>query len=76
MKKIKGLITIVCLLCLFGYIGYQIINRTFTNHLLMTEGVYIKAVIIDEKNFMGNSPVSHEYCYSYLSRYLTNRNYG
>lgn len=65
MQKIKGYITAAGLLCLFGYLGYKVINRVNTNHLLETKAEHVKAVIINKKNYMGNSPVSHEYSYSY-----------
>lgn len=65
MQKIKGYITVAGLLWLFGYIGYKIIQRVTTDRLLKTEAVHVKAIVINKKNYMGNSPVSHEYSFSY-----------
>jgi len=41
------------------------IYRGIKNYCLNQYAVTTQAVIIDEKNFWGNSPVSHEFSYSY-----------
>jgi len=65
MKKAKNILSIVILLVIFGYAGYKIlIGRFITNYLLKTDAVYTKAVIIDDKNYMGNR--SSIYAYSYM----------
>ncbi|PWJ31713.1 hypothetical protein BC781_1231 [Sediminitomix flava] len=33
--------------------------------LIDFDGKQIKAIIVNEKNYFGNSPVSHEFSYSY-----------
>lgn len=39
--------------------------NSFTDHFLGSNPQHIKAVIIDEKNFMGNHPVDPKFSYSY-----------
>lgn len=48
------------------YILYKIGVRQATIMYLMSDTVAIRAVIIDERNFWGNSPVSHEHSNSYI----------
>ncbi|QKG56253.1 hypothetical protein GKZ68_06110 [Hymenobacter sp. BRD128] len=55
------LLALIPILIPAGFIIYSSIG----NHYLRTEGVITEAVIIDEKNYFGNSPVSHDFSYSY-----------
>jgi hypothetical protein len=50
---------------LIGVFTYKFIYRKVEERLLKKEGVEVTAIIIDEKNFFGNSPVSHDFSYSY-----------
>ncbi|PUZ21651.1 hypothetical protein DCM91_16600 [Chitinophaga costaii] len=51
---------------MFGYIFYKVGKRQLTGYLLKHDAQRARAVIIDEKNYWGNSPVSREGSYSYL----------
>ena len=48
-----------------GMIFYKGARKLTTNYLLKMNAVQTQAVIIDQRNYMGNSPVSKEYAYSY-----------
>jgi FtsP/CotA-like multicopper oxidase with cupredoxin domain len=65
MKKIKNIFWIAIGFGVIGYVGYKITMNSFTNHFLGANPFHTKAVIIDEKNYMGNQPVKPEYTYSY-----------
>jgi len=56
---------LVLLFCI-GHIFYAIGKRVLTSYWLQHDTVRVNAVIIDEKNYAGNSPVSHQGSYSYL----------
>jgi hypothetical protein len=49
----------------FLYLLFVIFKRQIQSHLLNSSGITTKAVITNEKNYLGNSPVSQEYSYSY-----------
>ncbi|MFY0256480.1 hypothetical protein ACDQ55_21300 [Chitinophaga sp. 30R24] len=66
MNKLKNIVTIIVFLVMFGYIFYKVGKRQLTGYLLKHDAQRARAVIIDEKNYMGNSPVSREGSYSYL----------
>jgi hypothetical protein len=66
MKKIKGYITLAAVMGLFGYVGFKIFSRVLRDHLLKTEAVKIRAVIIDDVIYSGNSPVSQDHAYSFM----------
>ncbi|HTE01558.1 MAG TPA: hypothetical protein VK668_19860 [Mucilaginibacter sp.] len=65
MKKIQNLFWMLLPVALIGYLGYKIAVNSFTDHFLGENPPHIKAVIIDEKNYMGNQPVKPEFTYSY-----------
>ncbi|WP_126249203.1 hypothetical protein [Chitinophaga rhizosphaerae] len=48
-----------------GTLLFKIGKNQVANYFLNRDVLYTKGVIIDEKNYMGNSPVSHEFSYSY-----------
>ena len=58
----------------FLYIPSLAIYRSFKTHYINNYPAMIRAVIINEKNFFGNSPVSFEFSYSY-SFYVKGENY-
>lgn len=64
--KLKNVVSFLLILLTFGYIFYTIGKRKLTQYLLQKNAIHTKAIIIDEKNNWGNSPVSHEGSYSYL----------
>lgn len=65
MNKLKTIVTISVLFVMLSYVFYKFGKRQLTGYLLKHDAQRAKAVIIDEKNYMGNSPVSHEGSYSY-----------
>lgn len=50
---------------LFFLILFEICFRSFKNYFLKNKAIQCKAIIVNEKNYYGNSPVSHEFSYSY-----------
>lgn len=65
MKKIKLYCTVFVLIAFVAYWGWIFISRGIKNHQLKNNSKEVKAVIINERNYMGNSPVSQQYSYSY-----------
>ena len=65
MKKIQNLFWILLPIVLIGYLIYKIAMNSFTSHFLGSNPQFTKAVIINEKNFMGNHPVDSKFSYSY-----------
>ncbi|NHA03988.1 hypothetical protein G7092_09285 [Mucilaginibacter sp. HC2] len=68
MKKLKDITWVIFGIAILGFFVYKIAKNSFTDHFLGNKPQYIKAVIIDEKNFMGNQRVKPEFSYSYLFR--------
>ena len=66
MKNIKKYITTGIFLLSLGWFIYKIIYGEIRSKVLTGKSPQIKAVIINEKNYFGNSPVSHEFAYSYF----------
>ncbi len=52
-----------------GHFLYTIIYNTIRNNSLDNNGQKIKAAVISEKNYFGNSPVSQSYSFSYEFEY-------
>jgi hypothetical protein len=65
MKKIQNLFWILLPFVIVGYLIYKITMNSFTDHFLGSNPQHIKAITIDEKNFMGNQPVDPKFSYSY-----------
>ncbi|NLR79728.1 hypothetical protein [Chitinophaga eiseniae] len=65
MSKLKSITTIITLLVMFGYIFYKIGKVQLAKYLLKHDPRRARAVIIDDRNYWGNSPVSHTWSYSY-----------
>ncbi|MDR6942492.1 hypothetical protein [Mucilaginibacter pocheonensis] len=66
MKKLKNIFWIVFGIAIILYAICKIALNSFTDHFLGDHPVQTKAVIINEKNYMGNQPVKPEFSYSYL----------
>lgn len=64
--KIKDTAWIAFSVLIFGYVIYKIARNSFTDHFLGNNPQITKAIIIDEKNYMGNRPVKPKFSYSYL----------
>lgn len=67
-KTIKNYFYISFAIAMMGYLIYKIARNSFTDHFLGENPQRIKAVIINEKNFMGNQPVDPKFSYSYSFR--------
>lgn len=65
MDKLKISFTFVIIIALLAYWVWIFISREVRFYSLKNNSKLIKAVIIDKRNYMGNSPVSHEHSYSY-----------
>lgn len=65
-NKFKAILSALFLLFCIGYLFYTIGKRVLTSYWLRHNPVQVKAVIIDEKDYWGNSPVSHQSSYAYL----------
>ena len=65
MKKFRTYFGGFLIIALIGYWAWIFITRQVKGHLLKNNSKVIKAVIINHRNDMGNSPVSHQYSYSY-----------
>jgi hypothetical protein len=61
----KKYYVLIVLIALFFLITFEVGYRSFKNYFLFNKAIPCKAIIIDEKNYFGNSPVSHEFSYSY-----------
>ena len=65
MKKIQKLFWILVPFLLIGYLIYKIAVNSFTDHFLGSNPQHVKAIIINEKNYLPNQPVSANFSYSY-----------
>ncbi|NML64097.1 hypothetical protein HHL22_02660 [Hymenobacter sp. RP-2-7] len=69
-KKIKSfsfssLLSIILILTVFGYFAYLLSTGAIRQKQLEAKSIITQAVVIDKKNYFGNSPVSQEFSYSY-----------
>lgn len=51
---------------LLGYFIYKIVSYHLAAYLLEGDVLYARGVVIDERNYHGNSPVSQTYSLSYV----------
>jgi hypothetical protein len=65
LNRIKNVTWIVVVIAIVGILIYKIVRNSFTNSLLGQNPQRTKAVIINEKNYLGNQPVHPEFSYSY-----------
>jgi len=56
------------MLSIFGHFGYTLIKGAKRQQMLYATLETTSAVVISKKNFFGNSPVSHQFSYSYSFR--------
>ena len=66
MKNFKGILITISVFFIIGTVVYKMIHRAMTDHMLKTNSIIIKAVVIGEKNYEPNSPVKPEYSLSYM----------
>ena len=65
MKKIKGYFWIGFGIFIIGYFIFKVSHTYRCNNISKNDIKYIKAVIIDDKNYVGNHNIKHEFSYSY-----------
>ena len=65
MSKIKNIAWIVIGIVIIGFFIYKVARRTVTDHILENNTQHTKAVIIDDRNYIGNQPVKPKFSYSY-----------
>jgi hypothetical protein len=65
LESIKRYYSLYFILFLFFYILSIFLHRKIESYFINNYNKEITGVIIDNKNYFGNSPVSHEYSYSY-----------
>jgi hypothetical protein len=63
--KARDWFNIIVPIAVVGYFIYKVSFNFYIDHVLEDNPQIVKAVIINEKNYMGNSPVSHQFSYSY-----------
>lgn len=63
--SVKFIFGVCLIIALIGYPLYFLLRSFDKSHKLLRQGKTVKAVVIDEKNFTGHSPVMHTYYYSY-----------
>ena len=65
MNKLKNIFWITVGIAIIGFFLFRVISNTYTDYTLDNNAVLTKAIIIDDKNYMGNQPVKPEFSYSY-----------
>lgn len=65
MNKIKNIAWTVIGVVIISFFIYKVGRKTVTDHVLEKNAQHTKAVIIDERNYMGNQPVKPKFSYSY-----------
>lgn len=65
MKNVKKYISGIFFFFCLGIFVYEVANSTIRGYVLTDKSPKVKAFIINEKNYFGNTPVSHEFSYSY-----------
>ena len=65
MKKIKNIAWLVVGFASICFFIYKLAFRALSDHLLKDNAQTTKAVIIDERNYNGNSRVKLDFSYSY-----------
>lgn len=64
MNKIKDIAWVTFIIVVLGYFVYLFVKRSLTDHI-PKDSPHMNAVIIDSRNYNGNSPVRNDYTYSY-----------
>jgi hypothetical protein len=65
IKKIKNIGWSILAFLFIGFFIYKVTKRALTDHLLINNGLIIKAIVINEKNYNGNEDVNPTFSYSY-----------
>lgn len=61
----RSMLGILLFVGIFGYIGFKLVGGLHKQNALEQRTVHIKAIIINERNYFGNSPVTQQFAYSY-----------
>ena len=65
INKIKNIFWIALGIGCIVFFIYKVAKNNYTDYLLKNKAQFTKAVIIDERNYLGNHPVKAEFSYSY-----------
>lgn len=65
INKLKGVFWILFFLAVIGIFIFQIVRNIITDRILDRHSLVIRAVIINDKNYMPNQKVKPEFSYSY-----------
>jgi len=63
--SLKFYFDLLIVLLVIGYPIYFLIRSGVRNYQLANEGKIVKAVVIDERNYVGKTPGEHRFFYSY-----------
>ena len=63
--SLKFYFNLLIVILVIGYPIYFLIKSGLRSYQLSNESKLIKAVVIDEENYVGHSPVEHRFYYSY-----------
>lgn len=74
MKKFQNFFWIAVGIASIGFFIYKVAKRAIINHILENNAQHIKAIIINDKNYEPNQPVSAGFNYSYEFR-IENKRY-
>ncbi|MFA6247046.1 MAG: hypothetical protein WC615_08895 [Mucilaginibacter sp.] len=65
MRKAKNITGSLLLILLFGYFIFRVALNYFTDSFLGDKPQIVKAVIVNEKNYMPNQRIDPDFSYSY-----------
>lgn len=63
--KFKKYVGFLFPLVVFGFLAQKVLFRVKVDSLKEGDAIHSKAIIIDERNYMGNQPVDPKFSYSY-----------
>ncbi|PLK44212.1 DUF3592 domain-containing protein [Emticicia sp. TH156] len=63
--SLKFYFDLLIVILVVGYPIYFLIRSGVANYQLANEGKIVKAVVIDERNYVGKTPGEHRFFYSY-----------
>lgn len=63
--SLKFYFNLLIVILVVGYPIYFLIKSGLRDYQLSNESNLIKAIVIDEENYVGHSPVEHRFYYSY-----------
>lgn len=63
--KTKDVFWIIVGIGVIGFFLFKVFRKMYVNDVLDNKATIVKAIIIYEKNYMGNQPVNPKFSYSY-----------